>query len=629
MPYRKNFDRSRVEINLSAFRANLHLLKSYLEPQQQFMMIVKADAYGHGALEISKVACKEGAVYLGVANPEEGRLLRLQGCKEPILVLSPCLTNEINTILANDLAVNVSSLDFAKALNRDAKAANKQAVVHLKVDTGMHRSGILDSEFISFYAKIANMDWIIIEGIFSHFASAESDLDFSRKQEERFWNIIDNLAVHPKYMHIDNSNALVNGLGKRSNLVRLGIMAYGIQIPGNKDIGLQPVMSFKTILSQIKHISKGEAVGYNRSWIAQEDCVYGILPIGYADGYDFMLSNCGVVWLKDKLCKVIGRISMDMICVDLSPVENPAIGDEAILIGGSPKETKAENLVARYGGNAYELLCQVGRRAKRYYFQEGKLVHSAPLSRRDFVPDDFSDSKLNQIIESAIAQRLQSIEIGELIYREMLRDFFYYKDRDIHYRYNFQHKIIFSHSLNSGYYNVVTILNFDKVLSNDYFLVACASSDEILRRYFKRSDVEYRWLMDDKFELDTESFIVSLAKVDDLILKTTLTYINGCLEIRCSHPNLKNKIGKKVHFTINTNTLYPSSLHQFSVFITELTRGVDIAFQFPAELDTVDCVPFFSGQDKDPAISRTNAEIRVSSEPEEWIFPVSGVVFAY
>lgn len=114
MPYRKNFDRSRVEINLSAFRANLHLLKSYLEPQQQFMMIVKADAYGHGALEISKVACKEGAVYLGVANPEEGRLLRLQGCKEPILVLSPCLTNEINTILANDLAVNVSSLDFAK-----------------------------------------------------------------------------------------------------------------------------------------------------------------------------------------------------------------------------------------------------------------------------------------------------------------------------------------------------------------------------------------------------------------------------------------------------------------------------------------------------------------------------------
>jgi alanine racemase len=626
---RKIFERSWVEIDLSAFRTNLNILKSFLEPQQQFMMIVKADAYGHGAREISKIACEEGAVYLGVANPEEGRLLRLQGCKEPVLILSPCLSNEINTILDNDLAVNVSSLDFARALNKTAKTKNKQAVVHLKVDTGMHRSGILDSEFIDFFNKIAKMDNLLIEGVFTHFASAENDPEFSKQQEERFWNIIDNLPFTPTYLHIDNSNALVNGLGKHSNLVRLGIMAYGIQVPGNKDIALQPVMTFKTILSQIKHIAKGESVGYNRSWTAKKDCLYGILPIGYADGYDFMLSNCGVVLLDNKLCNVIGRISMDMICVDLSPIENPAIGDVAILLGGSALETRAENLVSKYGGNSYELLCQVGRRAKRYYFQNGKMIYSTPLSRRDFVPDDFSDSKLNQIIESAIAQRLQSIEIGELIYREMLRDFFYYKDKDIHYRHNFQHQVIFSHSLNAGYFNATTTLNFDKVLSNDYFLVACASSDEVLRRYFKRSDVEYRWLMDDSFELDSKNFIVCLAKVDDLILQTTLHYINGCLEIRCSHPELKKKIGKRVHFTINTLTLYPCSSHQFSVFITELTRGVDISFRFPLTINTVDCVPFFSGQDKDPIIQRNNGEIRVSSKPEEWIFPISGVVFAY
>ncbi len=110
---------------------------------------------------------------------------------------------------------------------------------------------------------------------------------------------------------------------------------------GNKDIALQPVMTFKTILSQIKHIAKGESVGYNRSWTAKKDCLYGILPIGYADGYDFMLSNCGVVLLDNKLCNVIGRISMDMICVDLSPIENPAIGDVAILLGGSALETRS------------------------------------------------------------------------------------------------------------------------------------------------------------------------------------------------------------------------------------------------------------------------------------------------
>jgi alanine racemase len=147
--------------------------------------------------------------------------------------------------------------------------------------------------------------------------------------------VIDQLPERPKYIHIDNSHALINKLGKRSNLVRLGIMAYGIQIPLQEDLGLQPVMTFKTTLSQIKHISKGESIGYNRSWIADKDCVYGILPIGYADGYDFMLSNNGVVWLDNVLCKVIGRISMDMICIDLSDIDKPKIGDVATLLGGS------------------------------------------------------------------------------------------------------------------------------------------------------------------------------------------------------------------------------------------------------------------------------------------------------
>lgn len=629
MLQKKITDRSRVEIDLSAFKANLNILKQYLSPQQQFMMIVKADAYGHGASEISQIACSEGAVYLGVANPEEGRLLRLQGLKSPILVLSPCLKNEIKLILDNNLAVNVSSYDFAKDLNKAAKIRNIKAIVHLKVDTGMHRSGILDSEFLSFYSKIAEMDNLVIEGIFSHFASAENDLEFSQLQEERFRKIIDKLPAKPKYVHINNSHALVNGLGKGTNLVRIGIMAYGIQIPSHNDIGLQPVMTFKTTLSQIKQIKKGESIGYNRAWIAPKDCIYGILPIGYADGYDFMLSNCGVVWLNNQLCQVIGRISMDMICIDLSEVKAPAIGDTAILLGGESKEIRAENLVAHYNGSSYELLCQVGRRAKRYYFQDGKLLHSTPLSRRDFVPDDFPDTKLNQIIESAIAQRMQSIEIGELIYREMLRDFFFYKDKDIHYRHNFQHQIVFSCSLNAGYYKAATTLSFDKVLSNDYFLVACASSDEVLRHYFKRNDVEYRWLMDDSFKLNTENFIVCLAQVDELILETSVNYINDCLEIKCSHPDLKKKIGRKVHFMINTQTLYPISTHQFSVFITELTRGVNISFHFPQDIASVDCVPFFSGQDKDPLVNITNNEISVSSRPDEWIFPVSGVVFAY
>lgn len=621
-------ERSWVEINLSALSDNLSVLKAMLSPQQSFMMIVKADAYGHGAAEISRVAMAEGAAYLGVANPEEGRLLRLQGSSAPILVLSPSLQSEIAVIIANDLTVSISDLSFAKALDKEATKAGKKINIHLKADTGMHRSGVAWQEFVEFFSQVAKLKSLYIEGVFSHFASSECDSEFSFLQQQRFEQLLQHLPHIPKYVHMDNSNAVLAGYGEKCNLVRLGILAYGVGT-ADSETEFKPVMTFKATLSQIKPICKGETIGYNRSWTAEQDGVYGILPIGYADGYDFMLSNKGTVILNDKACKVIGRISMDMICIDLSGVSSPRIGDVATLLGGAQPETRAENLAAKYNGNPYELLCQLGRRAKRFYFNNNKLLHSVPLSRRDFVPDDFTDSKLNQVIESAIAQRLQSNEIGELIYREILRNFFYNKDKDIHYRHNFHHEIRFSDSLNAGYYKAITTLNYEKVLSNDYFIVACAASDEVLRRYFKRSDVEYRWLMDTEFELSSDSFVVSSIKVNNLMLKTEINHVNGCLEIKCSHPQLSSLIGKLVSITINTQTLYPKSAHQFSVFISELTRGVNITFHHPPELGSVECVPVFSGQDKYPLITQSEGFIKLESAPGEWIFPISGVVFAY
>jgi alanine racemase len=735
-------ERSWVEIDLSALQHNLSVLSGYMHEHQSFMMIVKADAYGHGAYEISRIALDCGAVYLGVANPEEGRLLRIQGCKAPIMVLSPSLKSELGAILTHDLTTSVSDWGFAQALDIEAGRLGCKAIVHLKADTGMHRSGADFSDFLALYAKLIKLKNLVVEGVFSHFASSESDAEFCRVQEDRFCRLIEQLPIQPKYTHINNSHALLNGYGSKTNLVRLGIAAYGVtsNILSVKDVAtdilsvedvatdilsvenvatdilsvedvatdilsvenvatdilsvedvatdilsiedvetdilsveritanrsktdgtseatktdgtseatktdgtsvvtktdgtsvatrFQPVMTFKTILSQIKSIRQGESIGYNRSWIAQSNGLYGILPIGYADGYDYLLSNCGSVLLNGTLCPVLGRISMDMICIDLSQVGSPAIGDEAIMLGGESINLRAENLVANYGGNPYELLCQVGRRAKRFYFIKGKLLHSTPLSRREFVPDDFSDSKLNTIIESAIAQRLQSDEIGELIYREILRNYFYDKDKDIHYRHNFHHEITFTDSLIVGYYKATTVLSFTKILQNEYFIVACASSDEVLRRYFKRSDVEYRWLMDNAIDLDAESFVVSSVMVDTLVLNTQIKHKNGCLEIKCSHPQLANLIGKHVRFSINTQTLYPKASHQFSVFISELTRGVDIAFHYPPELEKVECVPVFSGQDKYPSISNNEGVIRLSSKPDEWIFPISGVVFAY
>ncbi len=626
-----------MEINLSALEHNLRLLKSHMQAHQNFLMIVKADAYGHGAAEISRIAIAEGAVYLGVANPEEGKLLRIQNCQAPILVLSPSLITEIDTILAYNLTVSVSELSFATALSNEAYKQQKTARIHLKVDSGMHRSGVRAEDFHVLYHKLSNLPNLEIEGVFSHFASAENDHEFSVQQEKAFFHLVEQLPTQPKYVHIDNSNALINKLGSASNLVRLGILAYGVNTSMHS-LDLNPVMTFKASLSQVKEMHKGDSIGYNRSWVAEKDGMYGIIPIGYADGYDYLLSNNGVAKISVRaiagkqaqyLCHVIGRVSMDMITIDLSDVQGAQVGDVVYLLGGNDEALRAENLVAAYKGNPYELLCQIGRRAKRHYYHGSKLVHSSPLSRRDFVPDDFNDSKLNHIIESAISKRLQNVEIGELIYREILRSFFFNKDRDIHYRYNFHHEISFSQSLHAGYYRANTILSFDKILQNDYFIVACAASDEVLQRYFMRNDVEYRWLMDDAFMLDGDSFHISSVTLDNLVLHTEISLHNNCLEIRCSHPELNKLVGKMVHFSINTQTLYPKASHQLSVFITELTKGVFVSFNYPEDLPRVECIPVFSGKDKYPTIRQKEYSIEVDSKPDEWVFPISGIVFSY
>jgi len=621
-------ERCRVQIDLSALKHNLAFLKSRMQKHQHFLMVVKADSYGHGAYEISRAAIEEGAVYLGVANPEEGKLLRIQGCKTPILILSPCLENEIPTIIDYKLSLNVSSLPFAKALNDYAGCKGQKVNIHLKVDSGMHRSGKEWTSILGFAEALMSMEHLVIEGIFSHFASSEADPEFCHLQEKRFFDEIGKLPFKPKYIHINNSAAVVNGYGQASNLVRLGILAYGVNTTA-MDLPLEPVMTFHASLSQIKQIDKGETIGYNRLWKAVTKTNYGIIPIGYADGYDYLLSNNSQVLVNGRLVPVIGKISMDMITVDLGADSIDQVGDEVTLLGAGNPALKAENVVSRYRGNPYELLCQIGRRAKRYYYMGNQLLHSSPLSRRDFVPDDFGDSKLNQIIESAIAQRLQSSEIGELIYREILRSFFFQKDNDIHYRSNFKHDVFFAPSELPGFYQVTTKLTFDKILQNDYFLVACASSDEVLRKYFKRKDVEYRWLMDNAFALSPDRFLVSSVQVNDLVLDTEVSVSGDCLEIKCSHPRLKSLVGEQVSFSINTQTYYPMSAHQLSIFISELTKGVDLSFHFPELISQVECVPVFSGQDRFPHISRSKNQIRVYTKPGEWVFPISGIVFAY
>ncbi|MBP9038481.1 MAG: alanine racemase, partial [Candidatus Syntrophosphaera sp.] len=590
----KSMERSWVEIDLDAFRHNLKALKSFLKPEQGFIQIVKADAYGHGAWEIAQAALKEGATALGVANLEEGKLLRIEGCKAPILILSPSLIDEIPGILEYKLIPTVNDFSFAQALISICAKQKVKCPISLKFDSGMHRSGILEKDFAELWYFCKNAAELEVKSFFSHFASSESDLKFSEAQEKRFKQVIDKYKVEADWIHIANSSALINGLGSSGNLCRLGILSYGVYThPSQKEkIELKPVMTFKSTVIQIKEIPKGATVGYNQTWKAQRKTRYAVIPVGYADGYDFLLSNKGKVLIEGIICPVIGKVSMDMICVDLTDAPEIQCGAEVILLGNGNNDIRVENLVSLYNGSSYELLCQVGRRAKRYYYEKGRLVTAAPLSRRDFVSSDYPNSKLNQIIQSAIAQRINSEEMSELIFREILRVFFYNQDRDIRYRKNFRHHILFTESSDKDYWKAETTLSFSKTLQRDFFLVACANSDKALKDYFKRNDVEYRWLMDGNFQLNPTAFQLSSVKVNGLELTTRINFKAEAMEIRCSHPELKKLIGQEVRFEINTLTLYPKASHQLSVFITELTHGVQISFSYPETLKQIECVPF-------------------------------------
>jgi alanine racemase len=641
------FERSWVEIDLDSFSHNLEQLRSLLPEKTGFMQIVKADAYGHGAYEIALQSIKLGASYLGVANAEEGALLRYQNIKIPILILSPSFPEEIDLVLENRLTPTVGNLEFARELNhkiasrKNSVAAGIEATdaqsfrfrVQLEIDTGMGRSGIRYDKAAEIIKQIELLPNIEIEGIFSHFSSSESDKEFTQLQAERFHRLLNKLSSPFKYVHIANSSGIITCSPDYANLVRIGLLSYGVYSEESlrEKIDLRPVMTFKSVVCQIKQADKGETIGYNRTFKAERETVYAIVPVGYADGYDFLLSNRGRVIIRDRLYPVVGRVSMDMITIDITDNPDICIEDEVILLNSG--DLSPEKVTALYKGLSYELLSQIGRRARRYYRRDERIVATSPLARRGFVSHDFSDTKLNTIIETAISQRLQSKEIASLLYTEFLKRFFTDKDENIHYRKDFRHQITFNEPQDkslSEYYEVETTLTFRKILQQEFFYVACANRYEDLEVYFRRRDVEYRWLLDENFSLSSGSFEVTTVSINSINLNHEREVRNGCMEIKCSHAGLQDLVGQEVDFSIATKTYYPKKSHQLTVYITEITQGVEISFAYSeTDIGEIEVVSILSGQSKYPVIAKKEKTIKVKTGNEEWIFPNSGIVFSY
>ncbi|MEK6678642.1 MAG: alanine racemase [Nitrospirota bacterium] len=364
-----------AEIDIRALVHNLNEAKRLAGSKSQILAIVKADAYGHGAVTISEALVRNGIQYLGTALVEEAVELRDAGIKIPIIVLGGIFKEQIPKIAEYDLTPVVYQEGFLKAIANEAGNINRQINIHIKIDTGMGRIGVLPEDAVDFVKKAASQKNIKVEGVMTHFADADlADKAYAEKQMAEFTSIVNKInkeGIDMPYQHISNSAALIGFENNKFNMARPGIMLYGYApFSKGKEWGLNliPVMSLKTKILHLKRVLAGAYISYGRTFVAKRESIIATLPIGYADGYSRALSNKGSVIVKGKKAPIAGRVCMDMTMIDVTDIDGVDVNDEVVLIGKQGKETiTADDIAMLTNTISYEVLCCVGKRVPRVY----------------------------------------------------------------------------------------------------------------------------------------------------------------------------------------------------------------------------------------------------------------------
>lgn len=368
-----------VEVDLDAFEWNLERIGELHGEGVEVLLVVKADAYGHGAVRIARFAAECGVNMLGVATLDEGRELREAGIDLPVLILSPVLPEELCEVLDNDLAVTASTIEFARYASSIAVGRGKGCTMHVEIDTGMGRAGLHVRDAIRAIRQMHGMEGICLEGAFTHFPASDSDLEYTLEQTERFREIVDELAsdgITFRYLHCANSAAIINFPGSHFNMVRPGLLAYGHypSIDLKERVDLVPVMSFKTRLVLVKELERGESVSYGRTFIAPEDMQLGVIAAGYGHGMSHRLSNEGMVLFRGRRVPIVGRVTMDMTMIDLSGFSRPEVGEEVVIFGRQGDSRISADDIAQWDGTLnYEVLCRISKRVVRVYMRSGKI----------------------------------------------------------------------------------------------------------------------------------------------------------------------------------------------------------------------------------------------------------------
>ncbi|WP_035292370.1 alanine racemase [Clostridium sp. KNHs214] len=371
-----------AEIQLDKLANNMREIRR-VSKSKDIIAVVKADAYGHGALDVAPVFLENGANRLAVAVISEAVELRRGGIECPIMILGFTPPNLIDNLLRYDIEQTVYSYDFAEEISKMAVKSNKIAKIHIALDTGMGRIGFLPEEnSVEQVYKISKLPNIIVEGIFSHFSAAdEKDKEYTYKQLEHFnwfYNKLKDKGVNINIRHIANSAGIIDLPETHFEAVRPGIIQYGYypseEVSKDK-INIKPAMQLKTNVVHIKKIPAGEYIGYGRKFKTTKDSVIATLPVGYADGYTRLLFAKGKVIINNKFAPVVGRICMDQCMIDITDVEDVKVGTDVILIGETEEiKFNAEDAAEILGTISYEVVCMISKRVPRVYIKDGKIV---------------------------------------------------------------------------------------------------------------------------------------------------------------------------------------------------------------------------------------------------------------
>jgi len=364
-----------VEVNLKAVDHNLKEVRRLVGNKTKIMAIVKADGYGHGAIEIAKRVVKAGVDYLGVASLKEGKELRSAKIRLPILILGYTFPSRIEEVVKYSLTQTVYDLDLIRALDRAAQKLNKKAKVHIKVDTGMGRLGVLPKRVADLVGSLSSLSNLKMEGMFTHFSSADEDEEYTLEQLAKFNKVIKSLerrGVSFPLKHTANSAAIIRFPQTHFNLVRAGIMLYGLspfekQSLIGKKVSLKPALSLKTKVISVKELPAGSSVSYGRTYKTKKRAKLAVIPLGYADGFSRLLSNCGEALVRGRRVPIRGRVCMDFSIIEAS--ESIKVGEEVVLIGKQGKEEiKVEEIAKKMKTINYEVVCLIGRRVPRIYW---------------------------------------------------------------------------------------------------------------------------------------------------------------------------------------------------------------------------------------------------------------------